>query len=1135
MKKLILIVVLIAVIAFIAFLSMRSEPQVVSPPDEPVAAVAVNLAFVPQDAVTIERYYDQRVTVGLSNRGTVPVRAMVDCESPADLQVGFVGRGSVDWHADQYLELGPGETWPLMLIVHAPDARRDRYTIPLRAHTVAADGKPMQVSQMELEVIVEAPELQLETRWETPDDPTDQARLVRRLVIINRGSRIPDLSVSLDGDLAGDARTSPAVTLAMLASDERLEVRVIPRLYLGFESLAGTVVLRGHNQEVRVPYAVAVPEEQQVFLTVTRSTRRAATEQDRCTNQSSVGSSTGSVPGTSSAGGDLGGLSPAGGGGGVGPMAVAGSGGADEGEEDDDEEEDLMLGSGFGGWGDDDDDDDDAAGNAEDAVDAAEREAEANRDLADRARNITEGTTGTTPSSAFGASELDIDDFMDRLRESGASGQIPDPALGGIVMKWVGANPGIIPGDGTNWGEAVDYLTADAGQQAARKVFDHHLLEGCGYPPAEPNSPPFAPVRPVFLAPEATTRELVVHRDGDQVGTLVSRTTGGRSTASYIPVGIVGSRTLRAPVALRTGGRRIQNPTVGRGPSGQPMAAFARNTATGTEIVVEEPGTDRHLVLGDGTAIARRPVIVPAADAAASDVVWLEGDRVRTARVGADFTEPEVRTLAEDVDTAAALQARRAPDGTVAVMYRSTSGELRLDRGDGETTAIPGSSGDFILDGDGQPLVAYRTADGQVRARDPQGRETAMVPRDWRTTTPVLVAKEDGGSRFIVHRHFRHTPDTELPGSWYRDYQDGEWSELRPLGRPEEPVTGAAIAVNASLPWNKAAMKRMDIRYVLNGREIGSTKGRIPEGRYVFPVPPEVIRTSIQDSRWPSRQNDLHMTITGIGKGEFHVVDTIELYTRHAIIQDYLVAPTQDEAQQLATRTTPEVRHQVPDLLLTSDDWEPPQDARPGQQLTAVIGLVNLGDRDVPAGTLVARAGDTIIGQSTYPALRPFTRRRARIDLTLPDWDPWQAVVMSISSDVAGDPEPANNRVRFGIFGTPAPGLLGPSQPVGIAIATLRDLPTLDLSRPVEIPLQGARSRWFKVQVPGSGELQAEINPVPEDLSIVLDLFDADGKVMAQEGGARLATGDILYVRLGLRPGSTLPRETAIKFWWETP
>lgn len=601
-----------------------------------------------------------------------------------------------------------------------------------------------------------------------------------------------------------------------------------------------------------------------------------------------------------------------------------------------------------------------------------------------------------------------------------------------------------------------------------------------------------------FGGDDGNTREVVVRRDGDSMDMLVRRSRGRgeqeSSTLDFIPVMGPGRR-LRAGVPIVSGNEPARHPTLG------PDSAIAYDRPTpdgGSEVVVTKPGGEPR-TFGERAA---RPALLD------DEVFWLEDGAVRRARL-----DGEAEALPIRADADGPFRVRPGP-----TILSRDGGRLRVRSADGaELASVRADRGDFAMAGDA-PVLVHARPDGAIVHGD-----TVLTPPGWRTADPVLV-KTAGGLRLMVHRMF----DERGGGTVVRDFVDGAWGDLTASSRIEEPVTDAVVVLNFSLPWARALYKGMNTRVLLNGVEIASLDFRVPNGRFAFPVPANLLRTRAAGTD-AAPGNRVDLKVQGVGPGYYHITDVCEIYARHELIQDFLVAASEAEAASLASVTTPDVRHGAPDLLLTANPWEPPQDARPGEELPALIGLFNAGDRPIEGATIVARVGDREIGSAALPALRPFEQRAVIVRIRIPDdWDIAESLLVTFAADVPGDPRPDTNSMTLGLFGVAEPDLAGPGSPGRVDARLLRK--AAEVALPAEQPLSGT-TRWFKLIVPADGRLKVDVRNIPEDVPVHVEVFGADGFPL----GVRPLAGDALYVRVHAERGRTFPDGTTVALSWEAP
>ncbi|MCC6353281.1 MAG: hypothetical protein IT577_05305 [Verrucomicrobiae bacterium] len=631
--------------------------------------------------------------------------------------------------------------------------------------------------------------------------------------------------------------------------------------------------------------------------------------------------------------------------------------------------------------------------------------------------------------------------------------------------------------------------------------------------------------------PAPNTRDVVVRRDGDEMDMLVHRSARSGDTQThaldYICAMPKGKR-LKASIPVVSGNRPISDPTLSTGPEGGPLIAYSQPDDKGKcEIIARTPDGGSSVTLGNPEVDSVRPELVPGEDR--TDLLWQEGDQIRRSILerGKDASPPE--PVLNGVDPERPFRARRTPDGRLAILAGKGDG-LVLHREGAPPETIPGQEGDLVIDSDGSPRVAYRQKDGSVAEwRGPSAEPAPLTPAGWKTGRPVLAKMKDG-ARLLVHRDLEGLPDGEIGGTYARDLKNGEWAPLRASPRLEEPVEGAFVVLNFSLPWQTANYKAMDTTVSLNDHVIGRLKGRVPNGRFAFRVPANLLRLRAAASA-VGEPNRVHMDVKGIGPGSFHVTDVCEIYARHALIQDFVVAASEEEAARAASISTEGTRHGQPDLMLTANCWEPPQNARPGDEMIALVGLANSGDRPAEGGPLIVRSGERVIGSAPLPTVEPFEQRIAAVQVRIPDdWKVTEPFLFTVHADVANDANPASNELPFGIFAVPDPKLAGPDSPDSIDDRLLSCVATIAL--PAEVPVPSG-VLWFKIPVPEDGRLRVRAVDVPDNLPLHVGVFGQDGRLIADSGGPCPVRGESAYLRFAVAEGHAVPEGSKVILSWE--
>lgn len=100
----------------------------------------------------------------------------------------------------------------------------------------------------------------------------DPISLGQTYVITNNGNTISDFSLVPDSSLAGNMDIIPSIKRYRFQPEEKITVRLEPRLYIGFAGLKGKLNCQGGGapEPVEIPLAFNPPEGQKLFLGVAR-------------------------------------------------------------------------------------------------------------------------------------------------------------------------------------------------------------------------------------------------------------------------------------------------------------------------------------------------------------------------------------------------------------------------------------------------------------------------------------------------------------------------------------------------------------------------------------------------------------------------------------------------------------------------------------------------------------------------------------------------------------------------------------------------------------------------------------------------------------------------------------------------
>jgi len=170
---------------------------------------------------TVERDYNQRVTVAVSNIDSQPHDLRVTVENPySDIAIGFVGEGS----ESEVIPVNPGESKDVVLVVHAQDTQIRDYQFLAKLQSIAAEETLLDTAI--LKVHVDAPLID----YEVIELGTEPGTLVKNYKITNHGDTITDLKVTADENLKDTLIFQPSIQHARLSSGSSIEFQAIPIL-----------------------------------------------------------------------------------------------------------------------------------------------------------------------------------------------------------------------------------------------------------------------------------------------------------------------------------------------------------------------------------------------------------------------------------------------------------------------------------------------------------------------------------------------------------------------------------------------------------------------------------------------------------------------------------------------------------------------------------------------------------------------------------------------------------------------------------------------------------------------------------------------------------------------------------------
>lgn len=953
--KAVLAVIGVGIIGVILILFFTRQPVAPAPDEQPPETIGNVRQTTPRSRIVFEpaqmqvnRDYDQRGKVVLRNDGDTPVTLRVACDSPTDLNCGFIGRGSENWYEPIALTVGSGETWTFDFVIHANHARKLSEQIPVKAMVQDNAGDWQVAAKGLVDVTIKPLPLKLKLNWIVPDDPAMQARLVRTLRITNTGEDIPDLTVCLtdqldekgnpimdQGGLAGKVYFSPTVERMALSAGQYVDVAIHPRLYPNFIQLGGMIYLHGNGQFMKVPYWVGVPEGQRVFVTLWRSTSVACNTGRRCTSQHQTNYT---MPPT------------------AGTPVPRGPG--------EDEEKGAFV------WG-------TPSGDSKSAQ-ADDDDQPAHDNVAD------EGLVDNCQSLV-----MDLDEDAIIPLSATGSDLIPSDELSSIEATSLNLNFG----KDKKWLKQMVKLPED--------------------------------ITNLMRDPQAASRQTVIQA-GKDGGVLVARHNKTENTTTLefrnFGWGIQQDRKLKAGVPLVRNRYPVRQPTLGRTPSGKIVAAYSRPKGDRQVVTVQDVQTGEQINVGtDDPAPATSPQIVRDPRTGQSFVQYVQDGKVKQVQLNDNMTVGKPQTIfSPDHKVQRIVNSQPIANGKSVTLAKTVDDKLLMKLPDQDMpVSFDAIDGSLLTQDDGKVLVALRTRDNAIVVKTPEGQTQQIAPPDPANGPPTLVRTAAGHPRVMYHRNLGRKTDAPADkqgGTFQSDMIRGQWFTPRRTLQPEEPVTAAAVVVEFKPAYGMKHYPRMNTDVYLNNKLIGKLNQRVPDGRYLFQVPPEYLNYMPVSAQF-GKPNAVRMQIQGIGKGNFHVSDKVEVFTAQNLVQEYLAGKSQQAVQALAQQSTPDIRHHKSDVMVTNNRWELPHGVMPGDELHAIIGLFNTGDVPSPPGRLIAKAADCVIGTADYGVLKPFHKLEINLLIQLPgDWPANEPLKVTVSTDVDQDANPQDNQITFTAF-----------------------------------------------------------------------------------------------------------------------
>lgn len=937
---------------------------------------------------TVPRDYNHRVALEIANRGAEPRRVRVDVPAAGHgLLLDVVGPGT----RLQPIELQPGESTEIWLYTFAQDADREAFHLEL---TLVDADTDTPLSTIPLDLLVPWPDFDVEVGV----DEQQPGTLARGITLVNLGGPLTDLTVTAGSGLAGQVLLQPAVQHAYLVHDERLTFAVVPVLSPTFGQLEGELTVQAAGQEKLVHVRFDLPPGERVLVASSFSTRSTSSTSWYCTNRPNVDS----------------------------PI-----GGWFEGPIPPSSADNPFLPDGDWGW-------------------------QWFRVGPYRVRTIF-GPSVLPPNWGGGTSAPYRRSSLPPLGAPPSTPAIPPDVAPDEDERPTGDEPRNDDPD------AVEF--AGAGGQ-------HHGPRGLDVRPV------YAAYRPAVMddnraegtiaygAGPADSRDLLHVWHSTMTGPE-----GGRQILFQAWDGR-GRTPLTSAFALAEDGLLAQWPSVATLPERRAIVAWEETPGMGQPTVlryrVSEPGyarwTEAQTVTLDAADAAGCYDPVPAVGSDGMLLLfWQAGAganaRIRVARWNDEghFDPPETvpglppgagRPIPRFAADGALLLAFVAvePAGAGAVyVAESRDGGNAFDVVRVSPQGVDAGEPDLLPHGERIHAVYREGPNWQSRimyswrpdAGGPWQAPVAATPEGSYAEYSSLLPEREGRVRVeyygnatpadsdpsAVPTHTSVPPETAIRRFMVRPAGDGWGQPLRLLTR-FPTVQAAWLQVHFRLRTNRVNFLPHEIAVLLNGEELFHATEVVPEGTYLLPFDPSLLRRDFDGTP----HNVIGVRTKHMSAGNYSSATDFRLQSRHRLVERLVVAKSQEEADAILAAETAEANHRRADIGLFAAPDAEPLPARPelSQAISVPLLLGNLGESSAtnvrvevlgepPRDGVEQQALSAPIPLADLPPMRDF--RVIQVPLIYDGRDEYFIVVRHDGDDF----DPANNVHVVSFAAPPAP------------------------------------------------------------------------------------------------------------------
>jgi hypothetical protein len=171
--------------------------------------------------------------------------------------------------------------------------------------------------------------------------------------------------------------------------------------------------------------------------------------------------------------------------------------------------------------------------------------------------------------------------------------------------------------------------------------------------------------------------------------------------------------------------------------------------------------------------------------------------------------------------------------------------------------------------------------------------------------------------------------------------QGETWGEPVTMPSLKGEVRNAWLEVNFTLKWPRSNYHAHDTYIALNGTRVGAIEDTVPEGTYVFKVPPELVVSSPTEIGF----NEVEIQTKGLNHADYIMTTDTRLVVEQRFFQVPVVANSQAEADRLALNSGGGLNHSKPDLVVAANHiHQLPDKLSPGLNTGLNLRIYNLGD-----------------------------------------------------------------------------------------------------------------------------------------------------------------------------------------------